>query len=129
MNFLYVLGKFVGLSCYRLTKGQTKYKVSFEMGNFLQFIAFIAFYSALIYYNVKNELNITNDAKNTIIFNSAQQILIVIALVFLVGGTLKGVLMRHRFWKIANMLNEIDNQVHFMQQKCSMENVTDINSR
>lgn len=112
MNFLYNFGKFVGLSCYSLSKRKTKYKVSFEISNFMQFIAFITLYVVLIYYNLQNELNITNDAKNTIIFNSAQKILIVTSLAFLVGGTFKVVLLRHRFWKIANTLNEIDNQVH-----------------
>lgn len=112
INLLYILGKLFGLSCYSLSKGRIKCKVSFEICDFLQLVAFLAAYSTLIYYNYQNELNITNDAKNTIIFNSAQQILILVSLAFLVAGIIKTVLARHKFWEIANTLSDIDQQVY-----------------
>lgn len=112
MHFLYNVGKCYGLSCYSISKGRIKYRVSFEITDFLQLASFIAVYLTLIYYNCVNEWDITNDAKNSVIFNRGQQILIIISLALLVAGTFQIVLMRQQFWDIANLLHGIDNQVY-----------------
>lgn len=112
IHFLYFVGKFFGVSCYSLSRGRSKYKVSFELTDFLQLALFIGVYSILIYVNSVNEWKITNDAKNTVIFNSGQQILNITALVLIAAGTLQIVFMRKTFWDIANSINEIDNQVY-----------------
>lgn len=111
MNFLYIFGKFFGLSCYSLSKGRIKYKVSFEITDFLQLIAFVAVYLTLIYYNLRDNLSLTNDPKNAIIFESIQQMLVMVSLLFLLGGIIQIVAMRQRFWEIANTLNGIDKEV------------------
>lgn len=109
MYTLYIFGKIFGFSCYSISKGRIEYKVSFGMSDFLQFFAFSGLFVILIYFNLQLELN--DDANNTHIFNQAQQILITASLLFLVGGLFQVLLMRQRFWNIANMLNAIDNQV------------------
>lgn len=68
-------------------------------------------YFVLIYFDYVNEWKITNDAKNTVIFNSGQQILTVLSLALLVAGTVQIVWMRQKIWDIANLLNGIDIQV------------------
>lgn len=113
--FLYIVGKCFGISCYTISKGRTKYKVSFAMSDFLLFVAFVGALSTLIYYNLQLELN--NDANNTRIFNQAQQIMIVCSLFCIMAGLVQVLLMRHRFWGIANALNGIDNQVNVSKAK------------
>lgn len=81
------------------------------MSDFFQFVAFCVIFSTLIYYNLRLELN--NVSNLTSIFNQAQQFLIICSLVFLLGGIAQILVMRERFWEIANALNGIDNQVCF----------------
>ncbi|KAJ6635316.1 hypothetical protein Bhyg_13901 [Pseudolycoriella hygida] len=83
-------------------------KVSFEISNSLQLIAFVAVYFTLLHYNCVNEWKMTNDARNTVIFNTGQQILAIVSLMFLVGATFQTLLMRKQFWNISNSLIDID---------------------
>lgn len=110
INFLYIFGKCFGISCYSISKGRMKYKVSFGMCDFIHFVSFSGLIVTLIYYNLQLELN-NADANNTRIFNQAQQILIICSLLFLLGGLFQILLMRQTFWDIANTFNEIDHQV------------------
>lgn len=114
--FFYIFGKVLGISCYSLSKQQRKYQVSFEIKDFFQLISVAAIYVTLIYWNTVFQWKITNDEKNTVIFNSGQQILIVFSLIIVVIVTLQMVWMRKAFWDIANSLNEIDIQVNWDQR-------------
>lgn len=79
------------------------------MSDCIHFVSFSGVIVTLIYFNLQLELNA--DANNTRIFNQAQQILIILSLLFLLGGLFQILLMRQTFWDVANTLNEIDNQV------------------
>lgn len=105
---LYVVGKFVGSSCYSVSKNQ-KYKVSFESYNFLQFVSFLGLFLTLSYLNLYCELN--NDVNNTRIFNQAQQIQMTLSLLCVIAGSFEILLMRQKFWNIAWAIYEIDIQV------------------
>lgn len=107
--FLYFLGKFVGLSCYSITKSPTKYKLSFGVGDFLQFIFFVGIFSAITYLNLQLELN--SDENNTRIFNQAQQIQMVLSLLCVIAALFQVLFMRQKFWDIVHAFHDIDNQV------------------
>lgn len=108
---LYTIGRCFGLSCYSISKGRIKYKVSIETKDFIKFVAFVTIFLMLAYLNLQLELN--TDVNNTIIFNQAQQILLTFSLVFLIIGLFAILLLRQMYWNMANSLNEIDNEVCF----------------
>lgn len=85
-----------------------------KISDFVQFMTFVILYLVLIYYNFTEELSITKDPKSAIIFNNAHKMLIMVSLVFLLGGIIKIMIMRQKFWKIVNTLGGIDNQVNSM---------------
>lgn len=101
-----------------------KYKVSFEITDLLQLIVFVGLYLTLTYYDTVIEWNITNDAKNTVIFNIGQQILVIVSLLLIVAGMFQNVLMRQVFCDFINSLNGIDNQVFHRYNQVSKQNTT-----
>ncbi len=88
-----------------------KFKVSFEIIDFLQLFLFVTVYTILIYLNFVTEWKIANDAKNAVIFNSGQRILVISALFSVLSGSIQLLWMRHLFCEIVNTLNGIDEQV------------------
>lgn len=107
--FSYIFGKFFGLSCYSVSRRKTKYEVSFKISDFLHLIAYVGIFSILIYFNLQFELN--DDENNTPIFNHAQRILLVLSLIYLIGGIFEDLFTRQNFWNVANTIDEVDKQV------------------
>lgn len=107
---LFIFGKVFGLSCYGVTKGSVKFKVSFNVSHFVQFLAFLGIILTLLYLNLQVGFN--TDENNTQIFNKTQKIQMVASLFCVLGGYFQVLLMRQHFWDLVNTIQAIDRQVN-----------------